>query len=61
MKLYLKIGTHPAVMVAAPRLRRSPDVGQTFEIREGRGYPLVKVRVCEIATVDRTLYFVERI
>ena len=34
MKLYVKLGTHPGQRMIAPGLRRPPQVGEFFEVRE---------------------------
>ena len=50
MKLYLKVGTMPGVWYVAPKLRKAPWVGASFEVREMgvAGAPLETVRLTEI-------------
>lgn len=52
MKLHVKIGTMPAQYVVAPKLRRRPWVGESFEVREQKHGPLEHVRLTDIKCPD---------
>ena len=64
MKLYMKIGTHPAQYVDALRLRKPPIVGQLIMVREPTPtmYPQpTEVRIEEIRyLVTDHLYLASR-
>jgi len=62
MRLHVKIGTLPAQHVSAPKLRRAPEVGKLFQVREERQKPLVTVLVRENTDLGDgdILYFLER-
>lgn len=50
MKLYLKVGTMPGAWYLAPKLRKAPWVGVSFDVREigVAGAALEPVRLTEI-------------
>ena len=61
MKLYMKIGPHPATYVYAPRLRKLPVIGQWVTIIEEPNMQPTKVLVDAIGDIDgQPLYFAAR-
>jgi hypothetical protein len=61
VRLYIKIGTHPAEW-RATYLRKAPKVGDVFKLRpKQRHQKATRVRCCEVSELgDALLYFVER-
>ncbi len=63
MNVYIKVGTHSAMMMKVMYKRKPPKVGDMFLVRdlhEPRALP-IRVLCDEIRDIDgRQLYFVER-